>query len=173
MAPLSNTSQPAISSSSHRCIEIEAPRYTTGPTTQGAKGSAVRFFERVQVRKTIHVKNFTKDEIDACWYSDQDFDCMRDDVYIAGNLIDEGLLETDNEDCCRRGAEDHAPLQSRRRRKIKRAVREAVKEEQRLQWEENSSDPEFIAQISQIKSSPSLQLARERALNDERAATMQ
>jgi hypothetical protein len=161
-APLLTTSRPTISISAEECLENRQCG-TPAPTTK----RSVHFEERVRARKTIHLNEITDDEIDACWYSEQEFHDMRESVRIAAYLLDEGLLETDNATHCRRGAEAHAPLQSRLRRKMKLAVREAVFGEQAQQWEEGSFDPEFIAEVSALASSRSRYLARQVGLEDE------
>lgn len=167
MAPLLAPSAPAITISAKHCTENKSASSLNVPSRH-----SVHFEERVRVRKTIHLNEFSDDEIDACWYSDQEFNSMRAEVRFAADLIDQGLLETDNTNYCRRGAEEHAPLQSRLRRKIKHALRAAVLEEQRLQWGEGSCDPEFIAEVSQFKSAQSIATARKVALEDELAAML-
>ena len=95
---------------------------------------------------------------------------MKEEVQYVADLIDQGLLGADNTRYCLRGAESKAPLQSRRRRKIRLAVHREVLKEQALQRAEGTSDPEFIARVCQIESYRSLAYARQTAQDDELAA---
>jgi hypothetical protein len=158
MAPRLTASQPTLAS-----ISAETCSTKAAPPTK----CVVHFEERVWVRRTLHLHEFSDDEIDAYWYSDQEFMNMREELRLAAELIHQGLLETDNTNHCRRGADSHTPLQARLRRKIKRAVIAAVLGEQELQWEEGSSDPDFIAEVSTIKSARSRAAGREMGLEYE------
>jgi hypothetical protein len=134
-----------------------------------SKRSVVHFDEQVRVRKSINLVEFSDDEISTCWYSNEEFIAMKEKVHITGH---QGFFETDditanNNRWCRRLAEAHASLQARLRRKIKRAVRDAVLEEQWLQWNEGYHDPDFIAYVSSILSARSKASARQIGLEDE------
>lgn len=165
MAPLQTDSQPTMSFSARDCLE------NTKEVKQGSDRRSVHFEERVRAKRTIHVNEFTAEEIRTCWYSDKEFKTMKDEVRNAGEFIEQGLFETDTADRCRRGAKAHGPLQTQSRRTIKRAVRKAVLEEQELQFDEGSYDPEFIAEVSSIKSAQSQASARQAGLDDELAVS--
>ena len=165
MAPLSTSSEPILTTSTSK--------YNQSPSREKVSVKlSVCFHARVRCRKTIHLNEFSDDEISACWYSDQQYSNMKEEVQNVADLIDRGLLGADNTRYCLRGAESKAPLQSRRRRKIRLAVHREVLKEQALQWAEGTLDPEFIARVCQVESARSLAYARRLALEDEVAARL-
>ena len=168
MAPLSMTSEPVLATTSVQCI---ADKKLCSQEIPPAKRS-VSFHGRVRCRNSIHLNDFSDDEIDACWYSDTEYSNMEEEIRFLSTLIDQGQLELEDSSYCLRGAESHTALQSSRRHEVKLAVVGEVIREQALQWAEGSSDPEYIAHVSQIKSIQSLEYARRMALEDELAAAL-
>lgn len=188
MAPSNNSSRsfqfsviPASAAVGGTTICSRAWSEETSKKDKTHKASSVVFDERVRIRKTIHVNDFSDDEIDACWYSDSEFSEMKREVRFVVDLIEQGLLLTmnNNEDYCgnsqeycSRGSECHVPDELRRRRKLKGAACAAILAEQALQSSEGSFDPDYIAEISMVGSFRSQAIAREAGLNDELAAAL-
>ena len=87
---------------------------------------SVTFSESVKVKKTIHINNYTDDEIDACWYSDEECQMTRSDVKYAIQLVGNGLLEQDTEQYSRRGVECKTRENQLRRKQLRMAAWYAV-----------------------------------------------
>lgn len=173
MAPLIATSTPLLDISARQSLETfnnraSTSRHETKVPAPTKPRHAVRFEPRVRCRKAIHLNDFTEDELSACWYSHKEFMSMKAEVRYTSGLIEAGLLDDDSENYCRRGADAHSPEEVRQRRLIKQAVRTAVLEEQTLQWREGSCDPEFIAEVSRVKSSQSAATSRKNGIADEK-----
>ena len=109
----------------------------------------VSFHEVVKAKKTIHISDFSAEEIRSCWYKDEDYEVMKRDVRFEVNLLENDCLVENQSMMTRtaRGLEIYSSTAGQVRREIKRRARNAVLEEQRLQREEGSYDPEFIAEI--------------------------
>lgn len=148
---------------------IRSPEWKSKDASSSEKSlkRSIRFDERVRVRKTMPLTQFSEKEVQDCWYCDADFNEMRNQVRTAAHLIEQGLLDADTELICRRGAEDHAPTQAKSRRKTRDAARFVVLREQFQQQSEGTSDPEYIALLSRRRSAKSTKLARQVGLQDE------
>lgn len=113
----------------------------------------VSFHEVVKAKKTIHISDFSAEEIRSCWYKDEDYEVMKRDVRFEVNLLENDCL-VENQSVMTRTARGLGIFSSstagRIRRETKRRACNAVLEEQRLQREEGSYDPEFIAEIYSI-----------------------
>lgn len=129
----------------------------------------VSFNEVVKAKKTIHISNFSTDEIDNCWYTENDFEVMKRDVRFEVNLLENECIKDEGE--CEQGEMRHSTrgLQmftkagSKLRRECKRFSRNVVIEEQELQREEGSNDAEYIAEIYAMATKSARRLALEAA----------
>jgi hypothetical protein len=124
----------------------------------------VTFNNSVRVSRTLHINSYSHVEIDACWYSQQEYNTIGDSARRVANLSehdDEEELqvaqhhhypeqqrrhdEEETEEFCFRGVECFTRRGSRRRLKNKMSGRNAVLFEQGLQWEGGVCWPEDIA----------------------------
>lgn len=110
---------------------------------------SVSFNEVVKAKKTIHIDNFTCDEIRGYWYKPDDFEIMKRDVRFEANLLENDCLieEAHNMRHSKRGLAMYTATGAKQRSESKRRGRSIVLEEQELQREEGSNDPEYIAEI--------------------------
>ena len=120
------------------------------PVVYGIQRKSVSFNEVVRAKKTVHITDFSAEEIRCCWYKDADYEEMKRDLHLEVNLLENDCL-VEKPSCMThstRGLEMFSStIIGRARREIKCHARKAVLEEQRLQREEGSYDPEFIAEI--------------------------
>lgn len=131
----------------------------------------VSFSERVKVRKTLHINNYTTAECESCWFSDSEFAEIRENLREVISLINDGLLDCkDNENAlhCRRGVEMHTDEKDALARKYRRrAIRWAVLDGLELQKEKGIYTPDIVAQLYGSASEHAVLLARRIAEEDE------
>lgn len=174
--PLVTSSGYDIEGHSYSCDDAKAS--TNGPIAPKVSGPAakkrsVTFFRRVAIRNTIHIMDYTDEEMDSAFYCYEEIKAMRSDAKYVGALLRDGLLEQDTEEMCRRGVEHRTREGALRKYKHKSLTRQAVLEEQDIQWEEGVRDPELIASVYQSTGSTSAaSFARAAALKDELDAMM-
>jgi hypothetical protein len=112
---------------------------------------SVSFNEVVRAKKTMHISNFTAEEIRCCWYKEEEYEVMKQDLRFEVNLLENDCVienTTSGTNHTARGLEMFSStIIGRARREIKSQARTVVLEEQRLQREEGSYDPEFIAEV--------------------------
>ena len=108
----------------------------------------VMFHEVVKAKKTIHISDFTVAETRACWYSPLDLRVMRKDVQFEARVLeDECLVVGPSRSMHLLGMDIFTPKGGKRRNENKKRSQAVVLEEQYLQKEEGSHDPDFIALI--------------------------
>jgi hypothetical protein len=126
---------------------------STGGTGQVFR---VRFSEKTHVRKILSRKDFTPEEIQACWYNDEGNQrifryCSKE----IRKMNEESKLQ--DKKYCSRGLESHTTVgAASKRRNVSLAIN-AVLDEQMIQWEEGIFDEDTIAAIY-FKASSSCQL---------------
>ena len=136
---------------------------------------SVSFNESVSCRRTTHLKQYTDEEIAACWYTEAEFREIKADVKFAVEMIKNGYLEKDTNQYCKRGLEHLTTMGTLRRHKLKIATREAVMDEQDIQQQQHQGavlEPELIAFAYRIVSNTAMEFARAIALCDELEADM-
>lgn len=121
------------------------------PPALTRRRKSISFNERVLAKKTLHLADLTEEETQACWYAEDEFRRIKRDVLFEANLLEnEFLLEQEqggNGKYCPRGLEHLTTLGAEQRSANKRQSLSVVLEEQKLQREEGSYDPAFIAEI--------------------------
>jgi hypothetical protein len=110
----------------------------------------VRFSQRIHFRKTLSRKDYTAEEIQACWYNDEGNQRIYRHCNKEIRKMNEGSkLEEDdtNKKYLSRGLECHTTVGAgTKRRNISLAIN-AVLDEQMIQWQENIFDEVAIADI--------------------------
>lgn len=132
----------------------------------------VSFNERVRAKKTIHITDFSEDEVQAYWYGDDEFRRIKRDVKFEASLLENECLEENDSKYCGRGLENFTTSGAKRRNANKRRGRSIVLEEQELQREEGSNDPDFIAETYSDAAADCQAVARSHAQHD-RLSTIQ
>ena len=106
----------------------------------------VSFCPHVCVKRTLHINEFSGDEIQAVWYNERDFDQIRKDIRITvqGMLRDQSM---NDDHYCSRGLEcrTHEGMKSRLRNRV--AARCAVFREQNSQSKNGYYDVDKISAV--------------------------
>jgi hypothetical protein len=141
------------STSSDRSTRSESSR-TTAATEQDFR---VRFSHKIQVvHKTLSRKDYTIDEIEACWYTAEDLQKIHKHCRKEIRKLNEGSKLKDMK-YCSQGLEGHTTVGSAAKMRNRWLAVNAVLDEQMIQWEEGVFDEDAIAAIY-CKSSSSCQL---------------
>jgi hypothetical protein len=137
-----------VSNSAEHAETCLAPS-SKGPLTPlpKATGKSVSFNERVWAKKTIHCNDFSEEEIQSYWYCDEGFRRIKREVKFEANLLENQCIEESSKKYCSRGLEYFTHSGSKVRRINKSRARSLVMEEQELQRDEGSNDPEYIAEV--------------------------
>ena len=123
-----------------------APKPLTEENVQRAR-KTVSFSSKVHVRATLHINEYTNEEIHATWFNAGEFETIKKDVKFALDLFQAGLLDEDSESYCRRGLEYRTKIGMRRRMMNKELARSVVLDEQERQWTFGLDDAAEIARI--------------------------
>mmetsp|Transcript_12211 Transcript_12211/g.35422 ORF Transcript_12211/g.35422 Transcript_12211/m.35422 type:complete len:249 (+) Transcript_12211:241-987(+) len=117
-------------------------------SNMSATKKTVTFHECVRVKKTIHINNYTDDEIDACWFSRQDMANIRQDIVAALQSSSSSSLSPSGPDAAEmRGLECRTEQGSQQRRRDRHESLSSVLDEQELQRHERQFDDEMIAAV--------------------------
>jgi hypothetical protein len=115
---------------------------------------SVSFDERVRAKKTMHLADFSEEELEATWYCEEEKRRIKRDVEFEANLLANDCLEGDSNKYCSRGLEVFTPSGSKQRSANKRRGRSLVVKEQELQREEGSNDQAYIAEMYAAAAAP-------------------
>lgn len=139
-------------------------------TKNGKK--SVTFNPDVVVRRIQGLHDFSDEEKNGSWYSNNDLRGIRGETRTTLSLMNSKTEIPPNfeERFCSRGLEGRTRRAMKMRTQCREAVWAAVMEEQRSQKRESVHDPNAIAEISTIASRHSRKIARETALRDEMEA---
>ena len=107
----------------------------------------VSFNEDIAVRTTSTVSAYSDAEIQAYWFQNDEFRRIKKNVKFEAHLLEKDCLDDDSNMYCSRGLEPFTTAGTKRRTANMRRVLTLVLEEQELQREEGSNDPEYIAEI--------------------------
>ena len=133
---------------------------------------SVSFKARIKLRECLHIKNYTPQEIEECWYNKSDLAEIKEDIYNTRNMIAAGELERDTDDYVRRGSENYVEKESARRARAKSIAREAVFDEQEAQWALGSQEPNYIAHFCRAATHLEVKRAYSVGLRDQMEAEM-
>lgn len=162
-------------------VTLDVAREHADPSYSSSKGplvstvethrkftKSVSFNEIVRAKRTMHISNFSAEEIRCCWYNNSDYEVMKGDLQFEVSLLENDCL-VEKPTCTMthssRGLEMFSStITGRARREIKRQARNTVLEEQRLQREEGSHDPEFLAEVYSVVTKAASQIAIQQAV---------
>lgn len=143
------------------------------------KKKTVSFNERVRIRKTIHINEYSDEEVTSVWYTPRESTEMRQEALFVAQLAKDGLLPASgaasphsdsSEDAryCLRGIEMYTGSeQATQRQQRKEAIRWALLKEMEFQYDEGAYDPAYIAELYSKASRSCAASARARGLEDE------
>jgi hypothetical protein len=92
-------------SSAEICTHVSKKQSMSARTKQAPEERRVTFFPQVFVRETIHIHNFSPDELAASWYGKEELDVIKNDMVTVVRLIVSGEYTGDTENLCARGCE--------------------------------------------------------------------
>ena len=134
---------------------------------------SITFNTRVSVRRTLHIANYSDEEVNACWYSSKEYSSIRNTVRETIYMVEDGKV-SEADDCemfCRRGLEGFTSegMDGRRRRRTKAKM--AVFDEQDRQYDAGEEmDDDKIGKIYRKRCRSSRDIALIIGLVDERVA---
>ena len=137
-------------------------------TPRSPKRSA-SFSPHVRVKRTLHINNYSDDEVEATWYGDSDFQRIHDEINYTVDLIEKSE-HIDTSKYCTRGLEFRTRAGAQQRRRNKIDARNATLDEQDFQWTEGLNDPDMLSKVYQRKSHTCLVAAHMAGLMDEKVA---
>ena len=136
------------------CVVPSNPLLVIMHKKQQAKSAmkkTVSFSKNAKMKGTLHLDDYTTEEIQATWYARTEMKQIREDVRLTVKLMDEGLLSSkDNEDSeyCTRGLECRTSRLSPIKTHNKRIARDVVLDEQDYQqFQLMTCDPERLATV--------------------------
>ena len=133
-----------------RCSEnISYPTTMIEPTERVE--FTVRFSHNVAIRKTLSLKDYTIEELEACWYSQEESKAIQKQCREEIRRIEMGKKLNDKK-YCSRGLEGHTTAGASSRNRKRKVAISAVLDEQWLQWDEGIFDEYAIADIYQFSS---------------------
>ena len=116
------------------------------PSTRPGIRTSVRFNETVAVRPITHVDDLSDDDLDALWFTRDDFAKMKRSFSNTTKLISQGLYAEDEDHICARGLEHRTKCAARNRRRTRWHAIGAVLLEQRRQRNLGIRDDELISE---------------------------
>lgn len=112
---------------------------------------AVSFSPNVHVKRTLHINNYSDEEIHATWLDESDFQRIRGEIDLTVHLMETGgHIESDKQ--CTRGLESRTTVGALRKLQNKQDARDAVLFEQETQWNRGINDAETISDVYQERS---------------------
>jgi hypothetical protein len=132
-------------------IYIDQQQAETLTTTSCVKKSlepkperSVTFFPGVNVRRTLHINDFSDDEFDACWFSNEDYNTMKKVVKRTVSMIEKKVM-IDEVNFSQRGIEGRTKEATVLRLGSRLTVLDAVLDEQQIQLAKGARDDELLA----------------------------
>ena len=136
----------------------------------------VSFLPTVLIRKTIHIDDYTDDEIASAWYNKTEMETIISDIKTTLLLTEEEGISAVNSDpqrCTRRGLESYTPEGQRLKERSRMGAKHAVFDEQEFQDETGILDPELLADLYYERTRFSEARARVMGRSDEEAVLRQ
>jgi hypothetical protein len=144
------------------------------PTTMQSVSSKpaaahVKFSPEVTFRATIHIDDYSGDEVAACWYNRKELKAIRLEGRTTVIVMENKNQILDNDRMCSRGLESYTPQGIAMKQFLREEARNAVLDEQYLQYGEEDMiyDPEMIADIYFTKTRSAQAMARTMGRADE------
>jgi hypothetical protein len=154
-------------SKDHSKIECNTPGTTRKTTT----GKSVSFKPMAHAKNTLHIINYTEEEVKACWYTREEENDRRRHADLTVKAIQQNVYLFEEEDeYCIRGLEQKIPVLARSMYRSRRRALIVVFDEQIRQWQADKDCAYLIAEKHQACSQKCCKDAHRRGLDDEKAA---
>ena len=157
------------------------------------KSVVVSFFESVRVKKTLHINDYTQDEIDATWYNEMEVATIRFNTKLFVQEM-ESTKKKKKKNCCKlqhqhqqqqheeddeeeetettaRGLECRTKLGQKRKFTLRRMSQLIVLDEQYRQFVMDEIDPDYLALLYKQSCEQCVLEARQLGEQDERSAS--
>lgn len=118
---------------------------------------SVSFSESARMKKHIHIKNFTQEEIDACWFTEAELSQSRREIDYTIELMTRGE-DIDASKYCTRGLECCTPQGAATKTQNKIDAWDSVMDEQDKQFSTGINDIDSLSMVY-IQSSWSCQVS--------------
>jgi len=141
----------------------------TVSNVRGQKQS-VSFKPTVSAYLTKHINEYTKEEIQNCWYNDKETRAIYSDCMSVIKSMIKHKEQSTSSSYCVRGLEYRTPEGQKRRMSNKFCAMDTVLDEQEMQWQHNEDDVDELRDIYSTYSEPSHAAAHLIGLEDERQA---
>ena len=115
-------------------------------TTSTEQEFRVRFSGKVHGRNTLSYRDYSTEEIQACWYTAEENQRIQRHCSKEIHKMEEGSNLKDKK-YCSRGLERHTAVGAAIKARNRRLVINAVLDEQMIQWEKGIFDEDTIAEI--------------------------
>lgn len=153
--------------------QVLVPKPLTAEHDEQPVLKKVSFSNQKQIRSTVHIRDYTKEEIEATWLTETDYANIKAEMRLAIALVHAGIVlgEEDTMSYCHRGLECRTKKGSTRRMINKTIARDAVLDEQDRQYDSFVTDSEAIAKFYIAICHPSQVSARIMGMSDEKDAS--
>jgi hypothetical protein len=125
---------------------------TSESTAGTGQAFRVRFSEVTHVRNTLSLKDYTPEEIQSCWYTQEGNQRIRRHCTKDIRKMNEGIKLKDKKHCSR-GLECHTTIGDAIKLRNRSLAINAVLDEQMIQWDKGILDEDSIAAIYGMASS--------------------
>jgi hypothetical protein len=162
---------------SHQVLGVPKPLTTEHdeqPVLKKAVLKKVFFSNQNLIRSTLHISDYTEEEIESAWLRETDYANIKAEMRLAIALVHAGIVlgEEETISYCYRGLECRTKKGSRRKMFNKIIARDAVLDEQDRQDDSfMTADSEAIAKVYIAASHPSQVSARTKGMSDEKDAS--
>ena len=151
---------------------LEDPVIRTRPSTSSTarvNKKRVAFDQRVHVRTTIACHEMSQQEIDAVWYSPQEFQAITESCCKQIIKLSRGETLKDKKYCAR-GLESHTHIRSLAKSMNRKLAHQVVFDEQERQAQQGIHNDEALSQVYLAASSGSCMWANVIGLEDQKEA---
>jgi hypothetical protein len=154
-------------STDHSKRECNTPGTTRKTTTE----KSVSFKLTAMARNTLHIINYTKEEVKACWYTREEENDRRRHINLTVTAMEQDVdIFEEGDEYCIRGLEHKKPVLARLKYRSRRKALVAVYDEQIRQWQADKECAYLIAAKYQACAQKRRKDAYRRGLADEKAA---
>eukprot|EP00934_Nitzschia_sp_Nitz4_P004320 Nitzschia sp. Nitz4//scaffold94_size78252//48613//49158//NITZ4_005471-RA/size78252-processed-gene-0.53-mRNA-1//-1//CDS//3329560389//4310//frame0 len=135
-----------------------------------AKEWRVAFNRQAMVRTTLHINNYTDEEFEATWFSQEESASLHRETKRVVKMLEKGKGIEESDTFSARGLACRTSSELRRRLNLRVRARKVVHEEQERQREADIDDPERISYLYSLAAKGALQEAVAKGVEDEVAA---
>jgi hypothetical protein len=144
---------------------------TPGTTRKTTTGKSVSFKPMAHAKNTLHIINYTEEEVKACWYTREEENDRRRHIKLTVAAIEQDVdLFEEEDEYCIRGLEFRIPVLARSMYRSRRRALVVVFDEQIRQWQTDKDCAYLIAEKYQACAQKCRKDAHRRGLADGKAA---